>query len=369
MQKITGKYTSAVAYSDTAEDYALAQVKMICDQLAAEGSKIRVMPDVHPGHIGPVGLAMTLTDKVMPGLVGTDIGCGVSYMEIKKAPIEFQKLDKVIKEKIPAGNKIRKEPHLLSGDFDFGDLICRKHINERKAKLSLGTLGGGNHFIEVDEDEAGNQYVMVHSGSRILGKEVAEYCMRKGQEELKKKGICVPFELTYLEGGLMEAYLADVQTVQGYAMLNRELILRDISKAMKWKEISSGECIHNYIDENMILRKGAVAAYENDDVIIPINMKDGIVMGVGKGNPDWNYSAPHGAGRILSRSDVKKHHTVSEFKKEMQGIYCSTIGADTLDEAPFAYRGLDEISTALSDTVEIKNIIKPVYNYKAGERR
>lgn len=324
------------------------------------------MPDVHPGYIGPVGLTMTIIDKAMPGLVGTDIGCGVSYMKIRKTNIEFQKLDRIIQEKISTGNKIRKEPHLLSADFDFDDLICRKYINETKSTLSLGTLGGGNHFIEVDVDEAGNQYVFVHSGSRMLGKEVAEYYLKKGQETLKRKGIYVPYELTYLQGQLMKDYLEDVQTVQGYAMLNRELILRDIAKAMKWKEVGGGESIHNYIDENKILRKGAVSAYEDDEVIIPINMKDGIILGTGKGNPDWNYSAPHGAGRVFSRSEVKNHYTVSAFKREMKGIYCSSVGADTLDEAPFAYRGLDEIKAAIADTVEIRKILKPVYNYKAG---
>ena len=369
MQKIIGTYTSAVIYSDTAEEYAKAQVKMICDQPAAEGSKVRLMPDIHPGHIGPVGLTMTIKDKVMPGLIGTDIGCGVSYIKIKKTNVEYQKLDKVIKEKIPVGSRIRKEPHRLSDDFDFDDLVCRKYIGVKKAALSLGTLGGGNHFIEIDVDTEGDQYLVVHSGSRHLGKEVAEYYLKRGQEELKKKGMDIPYEMTYLEGQLLEDYLKDVITVQGYAMLSREIILREIAKAMKWKIISYGECIHNYIDESKILRKGAVAAYEGDEVIIPINMRDGIVLGKGKGNPEWNHSAPHGAGRILSRSDVKNHHTVSEFKKEMKGIHCTTVGADTLDEAPFAYRGIDEIQEAIRDTVDIVKVLKPVYNYKAGERR
>lgn len=369
MQKIIGTYTSAAIYSDTAEDYAKAQAKMICDQPAAENSKIRLMPDIHPGHIGPVGLTMTIADKVMPGLIGTDIGCGVSYIKIKKTNIEYQKLDKVIAEMIPAGSSIRTEPHRLSDDFDFSDLVCRKHINAKKALLSLGTLGSGNHFIEVDVDTEGNQYLVVHSGSRHLGKEIAEYYLKRGQAELKEKGLDIPYEMTFLERQLMGDYLKDVITVQGYAMLNREIILREIAKAMKWKIVSYGECIHNYIDENKILRKGAVAAYEDDEVIIPINMKDGIILGKGKGNPEWNYSAPHGSGRILSRSDVKNHHTVSEFKKEMKDIHCSTVGADTLDEAPFAYRSIDEIRDAIKDAVDIVKVLKPVYNYKAGERR
>lgn len=369
MQKIIGKCASAIVFSYDIEKYAEAQVKMICDNSAALGSEVRIMPDVHPGKIGPVGLTMTIKDTVMPGLIGNDIGCGVSYIKIKNTNIEFQKLDKVIRERIPVGEKIRKEPHFYSVDFDFNDLKCRKYVNEQKARRSLGTLGGGNHFIEVDKDESGDIYVFVHTGSRHLGNEVFEYYMRKGQEYLNQKGIYVPYEMTYLEGQLMEDYLHDVSEVQGYAMLNREIILKEISKSMKWKEVSSGECIHNYIDENMILRKGAIAAYEGDEVIIPINMKDGIILGNGKGNEEWNHSAPHGAGRIMSRAEVKNKHTVFEFKKEMEGIHCSTVGVGTLDEAPFAYRCIEMILPAITDTVDIKGIMKPVYNYKAGERR
>ena len=365
MQKINGKYTDAVIYSNTAEDYAVAQIKMICDNEASYGSQIRVMPDVHPGKIGPIGLSMTIKDKVMPGIVGVDIGCGVSYMRIKKTSIEFQKLDKVIREQIPTGSSIRKEPHHISEGFDFSRLICAKNINTEKAKLSLGTLGGGNHFIELDKDSDGNIYVVIHSGSRHLGTEVAEYYMKKGQEELKSKGLDIPYELTYLEGELLENYLHDIRVVQDYAQLNCWIMMKVLEKSMKWKMEEAFSCLHNYVDHNGILRKGATAAYEGNSVIIPINMRDGIILGVGKGNPEWNFSAPHGAGRILSRSEVKNHHTVSEFKKAMDGIYSSTVGSGTLDEAPFAYRCIDEIQEAIGDTVEIQKILKPIYNYKA----
>lgn len=366
MQKIIGNYSSAVIYSNTAEEYAKAQIKMICDNEAAAGSRICLMPDVHPGKIGPVGLTMTLGDKVLPGLVGVDIGCGLSYIKFRETKVEFQKLDTVIRQNIPVGSNIRKEPHFYSRDFDFMELTCRKHINETKALLSLGTLGGGNHFLELDMDSEQNIYAVVHSGSRSLGQQVAEFYMKEGQKQLKKKGLKVPYELTYLEGELMEDYLHDLTEVQGYAMLNREIMLTELARKMKWKETGYGESIHNYVDENRILRKGAAAAYLDDDVIIPVNMKDGIILGTGKGNPEWNYSAPHGAGRILRRDEVKKQHTVSEFKEMMCGIYSPTIGKDTLDEAPFAYRGIEEIIENIKDTVEVKKILKPVYNYKAG---
>ncbi|MEY8368961.1 RtcB family protein [Anaerovoracaceae bacterium 42-11] len=369
MQKIKGNYASASIYASTAEDYALAQIKMICNHPAAKGSQIAVMPDVHPGKVGPVGLTMTVGSTVMPGLTGIDIGCGISYIRIKRTKIEYQKLDRVIREHIPVGSKIRETPHLFSRDFDFADLICRKHVQEEKALCSLGTLGGGNHFLEIDEDQEGNQYVFVHSGSRRLGREVTEHYLQKGQKELMTKGIAVPYELVYLEGQLMEDYLHDVKEVQGFAMLNREIMLSELAKRMKWKTVSFGESIHNYIDENRILRKGASSAYAADEVIVPINMKDGILLGTGKGNSDWNYSAPHGAGRVLNRQAVRQRYTVSEFKETMKGIYASTISRETLDEAPFAYRNINEILDAVTDTMEVKKILKPVYNYKAMEER
>ena len=215
MQKIKGTYASAVIYSDTAEDYALAQVKMICDNEAAAGSKLCLMPDVHPGKVGPIGLTMTIGRRILPSLLGADIGCGVSYFKTKPAKIEFQKLDKIIRENIPSGRHNRKEPHRYSSDFDFSDLSFGTHIDQKRASLSLGTLGGGNHFLEVDRDEEENLYFVVHSGSRYLGSAVTEYYLKAGQKALKAKGISLPYELTYLTGSLMEDYLHDVQAVQG----------------------------------------------------------------------------------------------------------------------------------------------------------
>lgn len=369
MQKIKGTYASAVVYSDTAEDYALAQVKMICDQEAAEGSQICLMPDIHPGKVGPIGLSMTIKDKVLPALLGADIGCGVSYFKIKPTKIEFQKLDTILREHIPSGKQNRKEPHRYSSDFDFSDLCCGKHIDQRRAILSLGTLGGGNHFLEVDQDEEGNLYFLCHSGSRYLGGIVTEYYLKAGQKALKTKGISLPYELTYLDGCLMEDYLQDVQEVQGFAMLNREIMLLELQKRLKLKPEYFGESIHNYVDENRILRKGAIAAYAEDEVIIPINMRDGVLLGYGKGNPEWNYSAPHGAGRILSRKDVLRRYTLAEFKKTVSGIHSVTVCRETLAEAPFAYRGIEEIAQSVKDSVKIKKVLKPLYNYRGTERR
>lgn len=369
MQKIIGKYAEAVVYTDDIEQYALAQIQMICDFEASEGSRIRIMPDVHPGKVGPVGLTMTLKDKVMPNLVGTDIGCGISYARIGKKNVEFQKLDRVIRECIPAGGKVRSEAQRNSYDFDFDDLICRNSVNEDRGRLSLGTLGSGNHFIELDRDEDGNLYLVVHSGSRHLGKEVTENYLQEGKRVLKKKGYSVPYEMTWLEGKLMESYIHDVNVVTGYAMLNREIIINEICKKMKWKPDYFGECIHNYVDDNLILRKGACAAYMGDDVIIPINSRDGIIIGTGNGNAEWNSSAPHGSGRVLNRKAVSEKFTLSEYKKSLEDVYSSTVCRETLDEAPFAYRNIESILGVIEETVDVKKILKPVYSYKAVERR
>lgn len=368
MKTVSGVYTSAKIFTNTIEEYALAQIQMLCDNEAFKDCTIRIMPDVHPGKVGTVGFTSTIGKRVLPNVVGIDVGCGVTLAKLKQKKTEFGKLDKVVRENVPCGFGARKKPHRFIQDFDFLQLNCVEHVNVEKADLSLGTLGGGNHFLELDQDEEGNLYAVVHSGSRRLGKEVTEYYLTEGQRELKKRGISVPYEMTYLEGTLMEEYLQDMQAVQEFAGLNRHAILDELAKGMKWKIQERTECVHNYIDasgDDMILRKGAISAKEGESVIIPINMRDGILLGVGKGNADWNYSAPHGAGRKMKREDVKARFTVSQFKAEMNGIYSSCIGKSTLDEAPFAYRNLKEIEGQISDTVEIRKRIKPVYNFKA----
>ncbi len=351
------------------EDYAKAQIEMICNNEAAKGSVVRVMPDVHPGKIGPIGLTMTIGDRILPGLVGIDIGCGMTAVQLSKVRKDYQRLDIVIRDFVPSGFHIRSEASALAESFDFDRLLCARHIQLDKARNSIGTLGSGNHFIELDEDNEGNVYLIVHTGSRYLGKAVAEYYMSLGAQRLKEQGVDVPYEMTYLERDYKEAYLHDLWVVQEYASLNREVILREITRRMKWKIQASRECIHNYVDqsgETPILRKGAISAKMGEPVIIPINMRDGVILGRGLGNPEWNASAPHGSGRILPREEVRKTHTVSEFKKEMKNVYSSSIGAGTLDEAPFAYRDLEYIREAIRDTVTIESVLKPVYNYKAG---
>lgn len=368
MKTVNGIYAEAKIFTDDVEVYAEAQVKMICDNQVAEGSKIRLMPDIHPGKVGPIGLSMTVTDKVIPRLLGVDIGCGMTCVKLNKNTAEFLKLDRVIRENVPSGFSIRKEPHHMAEDFSYEKLHCARHLNRQKAERSLGTLGGGNHFIELDRGEDGSLYLVVHTGSRHLGEEVAEYYTKLASTALKEQGMEVPYYMSWLEGEQKEAYMEDVQAVQKYAEWNRQIIVREILKGMKWKAVEQFSVAHNYLDASGVLRKGAIAAEKGARVIIPANMRDGMILGIGLGNEDWNRSAPHGSGRRLKREDVKSRYTVSEFKKEMKGIYSSSVGADTLDEAPFAYRSLTEIAEQIGDTVQITEILQPVYNYKAGSR-
>ncbi|MCH5338437.1 MAG: RtcB family protein [Acetatifactor sp.] len=373
MQVLNGKYTSAKIFTDTIEEYALAQLQLLVDHPAFQGSRIRIMPDVHPGKVGTIGFTATVTERILPSVVGNDIGCGMTLAKLKNTRTEFPKLDVVIRENVPSGASLRKRPHRFGADFDLAELLCAEHINLDRTARSLGTLGGGNHFLELDQDEEGNLYVVIHSGSRHLGTAVMEYYLTAGQRYLKKQGIDVPYELVYLEGSLLADYIHDVKVVQKCAQLNRDAILDELIKGMQWKVSETYSCAHNYIDTDVqaaigqpIIRKGAISAKAGESVIIPINMRDGVILGTGIGNEDWNYSAPHGAGRIMKRQDVKVSFTVSQYKKEMKGIYSSCIGKGTLDEAPFAYRSLEQITDAISETVKIDKILKPVYNFKAG---
>ena len=370
--EIKGTFADAKIFASSIEEGAINQIKNICNNSVSEGSSVRIMPDVHPGQIVPVGFTMTIGKKIMPSLTGIDIGCGVTAVRIAKhRGMEYKQLDKVIRENVPAGFNIRKEAHRFADNFDFSKLLCARHIRKDKAAASIGTLGGGNHFIEIDTDGK-DFYIIVHSGSRCLGREVTEWYMNYGRNELRLSDIQVPYELTYLEGTLMQDYLHDTEIVQKYAEMNRLAIIDAISKGMKWKLDEPFSSVHNYIDfsggasEKPVLRKGAVSAKKGEKVIIPVNMKDGTIIGTGCGNADWNYSAPHGSGRIMKREDVGKSFTVSAFKAEMKGIYSSCIDKGTLDEAPFAYRRLDDIAPLIAPTVSIEKILKPVYNFKAG---
>lgn len=377
MIEIYGQYANAIVYTCENEKYALdeyarKQIQMLCNHKCAQGSSIRVMPDVHPGKICTIGLTMTVGDMLLPNLVGVDIGCGLTIAKLKVKNVEFQKLDKVIRENVPVGGAIRKKEHKFADKADIHLMNCVEKIDYDKALKSIGTLGGGNHFIEVDKGDDGSLYLVVHSGSRHLGMEVTDYYLKKGQlkQQMKKEGGHAPYEMTCLSGELLEDYLDDLDIMQDFAAINREAIIDSILSGMKWKASEIYTCIHNYVDftnEQPILRKGAISAKKGEKVIIPMNMKDGIILGTGLGNEQWNQSAPHGSGRVYKRSEVKEHHTVSEFKKEMEGIYSVCINKDTLDESPFAYRRIEDMLPIIKETVNVEEIIRPIYNYKAGE--
>ena len=400
MLEVSGRYNQAKIFTDVVDQASIAQVIELCNQEFTVGSRIRLMPDVHAGAGCTVGTTMTITDKVVPNLVGVDIGCGMETARIREDHIELQKLDKLIYEKIPSGFAVRPAVHRYAGQIDLEELYCAKHIQMLRAEKSIGTLGGGNHFIEVDRDDEGRLYVIVHSGSRRLGLEVATYYQEEGykvlnrtdeasldqliaemkaagrqkeiQKELKRrksqKLAGIPRQLAYVSGALFDQYIHDMKIVQRFAELNRQAMMDEIVKGMKLHVEEQFTTIHNYIDTDaMILRKGAVSAKAGEQILIPINMRDGSLLCVGKGNEDWNCSAPHGAGRLMSRGEAKQTFTVSEFKKQMDGIYTTSVGRATLDECPMAYKGMEDILENIGPTAEVARIIRPVYNFKAGD--
>ncbi len=399
MIEIQGKYNTAIVYTDTLDSASTAQLISLCNQAFTEGSKIRLMPDVHAGAGCTIGTTMTVTDKIVPNLVGVDIGCGMHVVRLAERRIDFTRLDRVIRDNIPSGMQIRAKAHSMAREFDAEELRCYRHISEDRALRSIGTLGGGNHFIEVDTDDEGNLYLVIHSGSRHMGKQIAEYYQKLGYDrlnqssaedeelliaalkregrskeinaQLKKlknvKRTSIPRDLAYVEGKDLEDYLHDVAVAQAYADLNRRAMAHTILKEMKLHAEECFTTIHNYIDiEHGILRKGAVSALAGERLLIPINMRDGSLLCVGKGNPDWNSSAPHGAGRLMSRSEAKNHFTVSQFKKEMEGIFTTSVGADTLDESPMVYKPMEAILSQIGPTADVEKIIRPLYNFKAG---
>ena len=401
MMEIRGKYNAAICYTDILEETARLQIKDLCDQRLFAGSQIRIMPDVHAGTGCTIGTAMTITDKVVPSFVGVDIGCGMETVKVAEKEIDFAKLDRVIRSQIPSGENVRKAPHPLSAKVNLHELSCLPSINLERVMLSMGTLGGGNHFIEFDRDNEGFLYLIVHSGSRYLGVQTASYYRKlgwktmntiskearwelieqykaeghqqdieKGLRELKNGFIAssdIPERFAYVEGQNFKDYIHDMRIVQQYAALNRRAITQTILDAMGLTEINCFTTVHNYIDtENMILRKGAVSAQQGEQLLIPINMRDGALICVGKGNPEWNCSAPHGAGRILSRTAALNTLTIEEFRQEMKGIYTTCVTQSTLDESPMAYKDLDDILSQIGPTAKLVNQIKPVYNFKAG---
>ncbi len=373
MIELKGKYNGAKIFTDVVDEASISQVILLLNQEFAAGSKIRLMPDIHAGSGCTIGTTMTITDKVVPNLVGVDIGCGMETVKLKETHIELQKLDKLIYEKIPSGFEVRKKTHRYFDEIKLEDLFCYKFINPDRAEKSLGTLGGGNHFIEANKDDEGSIYIVVHSGSRHLGLEVANYYQEEGYRFLSgsaNKETNIPRQLAYVSGELFEQYIHDMKIVQIYAELNRRAMMDEMIKGMGLHVAEQFTTIHNYIDtEDMILRKGAVSAKKGEKLIIPINMRDGSLICTGKGNDDWNQSAPHGAGRLMSRSAAKETFTVSEFKNQMRGIFTSSVNRGTLDECPMAYKGMDDIVNNIGDTVDILQVIKPIYNFKAGGER
>ena len=368
MIELKGKYNTAKLYTNTAEPTAIQQIEHLLDQEFLAGSKIRIMPDAHAGMGCTIGTTMTLTDKIVPNLVGVDIGCGMETVLLKDKNIELQQLDKAIHQYIPAGFKTRTTPHHFNDDIDLTELRCARHVDLERAVLSIGTLGGGNHFIELGKDEDGQLYLVVHSGSRNLGKQVCEHYQKAAAKSLGLKGKNADRVLAYLEGQLLDDYLHDMEIVQRYADINRKAMVRELEKRVKFKIAEQFPTIHNYIDlDSMILRKGAISAKEGEKILIPMNMRDGSLICIGKGNEDWNFSAPHGAGRLMSRTAAKEAITLTQYEKAMKGIYSSTVNKSTLDEAPFAYKPMEEIISNIGETADIIKTVKPLYNFKASE--
>lgn len=384
-------------FAKTIENEAKAQIDLLLAQEAFKDCKVRIMPDVHAGTGCVIGFTADLGDKVIPNIVGVDIGCGMYAVYLGKIDIDYEKLDQVVRKYIPSGFDVCEDRSVKM--CNFAQFKCRDQLKDiQRLDRSLGTLGGGNHFIEIDEDDEGGKYLIIHTGSRNLGKQVADVYQNKAIRKLtspdperierviaalktegREKEISKilpalknehrkhpPKELCYLEGSDREDYLHDMTLCQAYASCNRFLIAYKICYHMKWTDQYHFETIHNYIDSDNMVRKGAISAHKDEPLLIPINMRDGCILGRGKGNPNWNYSAPHGAGRLMSRARAKEVVALEDYKATMEGIYTTSVGYDTLDESPMVYKPMDEIIECIKDTVEIEKIIKPVYNFKAG---
>lgn len=399
--EIKGKVSTALCYVNVVEEDAIEQIKRMCDYPMSEGSQIRIMPDVHVGKGCTIGTTMTVKDRVVPNVVGVDIGCGMYTVNMGKVDIDLERFDDIVYS-IPSGTGVwegRQER------FDLTKLICYRQLKDTKRiERSIGTLGGGNHFIEIDESEDKTKYLVIHSGSRSLGKQVAEIYQKlavdldKGigyyleardeiirsykeagrrseiQEALKKlkwekenEHPSMPEDLCYLSGKYLEDYLHDIKICQDFARKNREKMAAIILDKANIKALEAFHTTHNYIDtDEMILRKGSIAAHKGEKVLIPINMRDGSILALGKGNPDWNYSAPHGAGRLMSRTKAKESLDMDEYKESMKGIFTSSVNEGTIDEAPMAYKSINDIIEVIGESVDIIEVIKPIYNFKAS---
>jgi len=407
MIELKGKHTTAKVFTDNIDQETISQIINLCNQDFTKESTIRIMPDTHAGKGCVIGFTADLGDKIIPNLIGVDIGCGMLCVELGKIDVDLQQLDDVIHKHIPSGRNIHEGRIVKFPELQ--NLYCHRELKDTKRiEKSIGTLGGGNHFIEVNQDDEDNIYLVIHSGSRNLGKQVAEYYqniaieLRSGREEYylerdriikeykeqgKRKEIesalkqldtkyqhtqsDYPKELCFLEGAGREKYLHDMNICQEYALLNRSTMASIILNKLFGDYSCQFEffhTVHNYINfKDNIIRKGSISAYQNEKVLIPINMRDGSLLCVGKGNPDWNYSAPHGAGRLMSRGKAKEKLSMEEYQKSMEGIFTTSVNLSTLDEAPMAYKPMEEIINNIGDTVDILKVIKPIYNFKAGE--
>ena len=399
MMEIKGQVNTAICFAKVIEDEAIEQIRRMCDYAFTAGSQIRIMPDVHAGKGCTIGTTMTVKDKAVPNIVGVDIGCGMYTVNLGRVEIDMEAMDAAA-HFIPSGLNVwegRKE------HFDLLGLRCYRGLKDAKRlERSLGTLGGGNHFIEIDQAADGTKYLVIHSGSRNLGKQVAEFYQRlaidlsKGKEEYfarrdaliaeykaagrrneiqdalkalkwESREATIPEDLCFVYGQYLEDYLHDVEICQRFARRSRELMAEIILQRLGIEAVEAFHTIHNYIDtDEMILRKGAIAAHKGEKVLIPINMRDGSVLAVGKGNPEWNFSAPHGAGRIMSRTTAKERLDLEEYRREMEGIYTTSVNEATLDEAPMAYKSLSDIIDVISESVDVIEVLKPIYNFKAN---
>lgn len=398
---INGKHNAAIVYTDNIENTAHEQLEAVCDAPYLADCKVRVMPDVHAGKGCTIGTTMTIHGKVVPNMVGVDIGCGMYTVKLEDKSIDFNELDATIRKHIPSGRAVRSDVHQFAEQVDLNELQMASMCDIDRAYRSIGSLGGGNHFIEVDKDNDGHLYLVIHSGSRHLGVQVADYYQdaaywqlsgKKKQNinaviaELKAQGRHkeisetvkklkvdlteseIPRDMAYVSGLLFDDYIHDMRITQHFAMLNRKAMADEIIRNMRLTVADEFTTIHNYIDTDaMILRKGAVSAREGEQLLIPINMRDGSLLCVGKGNPDWNQSAPHGAGRLMSRKKAKEKLDLGDYRDAMSGVFSTCINNGTLDEAPMAYKSMDAILKHIEPTVGVVKVIKPVFNFKAEE--
>lgn len=368
MFELNGKYGSAKVFATLIDEASVGQIIEMLNQPFSEGQRIRMMPDVHAGAGCVIGTTMTVTDKICPNLVGVDIGCGMLAVMLKERSVDFNLLDIVIRQHVPRGLNVQEDGNYSHGVIDLNELKCVNSCNVEHAMSLIGTLGGGNHFIEVDRDSDDRLWLVIHSGSRNLGIRVAGFYQKEAVKLMRSVDEKVPDELCWLDGNLFDDYVHDMKIVQKFAAVNRQAIADTIMYYMDLHQADKFESVHNYLDtERMILRKGAVSAEKDSRILIPMNMRDGSLICVGKGNEDWNSSAPHGAGRLLSRSAAKDTLSMDEFKASMRDVWTTSVNQSTIDESPMAYKPMDSIVSNIGDTVDIVDVIKPLYNFKAGE--